>query len=62
MTDTTLTLSDIEFILTVWHGRFRHDDDAQRQQAIATHDKLDAIRRRLIIRRTLAEQIFKGAN
>ena len=56
MTDTTLTLTDIEFILTVWHGRFRHNDDAQRQQAIATHDKLDAIKR------TLAEQTSKGTN
>ena len=56
MTDTTLTLTDIETIFSVWRGKFDRSDEAQCKQAIATHDKLDAIRR------TLAEQIFKGAN
>jgi len=65
MTDTKLTLTDIETIFSVWHGKFDRRDEAQCEQAIETYDKLDAIRRTLDVQRafdTFSYIPAKGTN
>ena len=65
MTDKTLTLTDIETIFSIWHGKFDRSDEAQCEQAIATYDKLDAIRRTLDVQRAFDSFSYtpaKGAN
>ena len=65
MTDKTLTITDIETILSVWHGKFDHRDEAQCEQAIATYDKLDAIRRTLDVQKAFDSFSYipaKGTN
>lgn len=41
--------SDIEIILKVWHGKFDHNNEQDRQQAGETYDKLVALKYKLMI-------------
>ena len=40
--------SDIEIILKVWHGKFDHNNEQDREQAGITYDKLIALKYKLM--------------
>lgn len=40
--------SDIEIILKVWHGKFDHNNEQDREQAAVTYDKLIALKYKLM--------------